>query len=140
MSVDALAAKLEAAERSGTLPKVVVPVHFAGQSCDMTAIGDLGRRYGFRILEDASHAIGADYRDGKVGDCRYSDIAVFSFHPVKIVTTGEGGGAHHQRPDAGRPSCRLAHPWHHARCRNAWRRQTRDLGTTNSRHWGSTTG
>jgi UDP-4-amino-4,6-dideoxy-N-acetyl-beta-L-altrosamine transaminase len=91
MSVDALAAKLAAAERSGTLPKVVAPVHFAGQSCDMTAIGELGRRYGFRILEDAAHAIGADYRDGKVGDCRYSDIAAFSFHPVKVVTTGEGG-------------------------------------------------
>lgn len=91
MSVDALTTKLEAAERSGTLPKVVAPVHFAGQSCDMAAIGGLAQRYGFRVLEDAAHAIGADYRDGKVGDCRYSDIASFSFHPVKVVTTGEGG-------------------------------------------------
>lgn len=91
MSVEALAAKLEVAERAGMLPKVVAPVHFAGQSCDMKGIGDLGRRYGFRILEDAAHAIGADYRGGKVGDCRYSDIAAFSFHPVKVVTTGEGG-------------------------------------------------
>jgi dTDP-4-amino-4,6-dideoxygalactose transaminase len=70
---------------------VVTPVHFAGQSCDMRAIHALGQRYGFRIVEDAAHAIGADYLGEKVGSCRYSDIAVFSFHPVKIVTTGEGG-------------------------------------------------
>jgi UDP-4-amino-4,6-dideoxy-N-acetyl-beta-L-altrosamine transaminase len=91
MSVEALERKLADAERAGRLPKIVAPVHFAGQSCDMRAIHDLGRRYGFRIVEDAAHAIGADYLDGKVGDCRYSDITVFSFHPVKIVTTGEGG-------------------------------------------------
>ena len=91
MSVDALEAKLEAARRENALPKIVAPVHFAGQSCDMRAIRGLGERYGFRIVEDAAHAIGADYLDGKVGNCRYCDIAVFSFHPVKIVTTGEGG-------------------------------------------------
>lgn len=91
MSVEALERKLADAERTGRLPKIVTPVHFAGQSCDMRAVHALGRRYGFRIVEDAAHAIGADYLEGKVGCGRYSDIAIFSFHPVKIVTTGEGG-------------------------------------------------
>ncbi|MGE5538269.1 MAG: UDP-4-amino-4,6-dideoxy-N-acetyl-beta-L-altrosamine transaminase [Gemmatimonas sp.] len=91
LSVEALAAKLAAAERNDRLPKIVAPVHFAGQSCDMRAIRALADRYHFRIVEDAAHAIGADYLGEKVGCCRYSDIAVFSFHPVKIVTTGEGG-------------------------------------------------
>jgi UDP-4-amino-4,6-dideoxy-N-acetyl-beta-L-altrosamine transaminase len=91
MSVEALTAKLEEAEKAGRLPGIVMPVHFGGQSCDMRAIHALGQRYGFRIVEDASHAIGASYRDGTVGDCRFSDICVFSFHPVKIVTTAEGG-------------------------------------------------
>ena len=89
----ALARKLEQAERDGTLPKVVVPVHLCGQPCDMQAIHALGQRYGFRIIEDASHAIGGRYRGQPVGNCRYSDITVFSFHPVKIVTTAEGGMA-----------------------------------------------
>ncbi len=93
MDPAALAARLERAEREGRLPKVVVPVHFAGQSCDMAAIGALARRYGFRVIEDASHAVGGRYRDLPVGACTYSDITVFSFHPVKIVTTGEGGMA-----------------------------------------------
>jgi UDP-4-amino-4,6-dideoxy-N-acetyl-beta-L-altrosamine transaminase len=93
MSVDALAAKLAEAEREGTLPKVVIPVHFAGEPCDMAAIHALGQRYNFRIIEDASHAIGARYRGEIVGACGYSDITVFSFHPVKIITTGEGGMA-----------------------------------------------
>ena len=93
MSVDALAAKLEAAERDDRLPKIVVPVHLSGQSCDMAAIKALSDRYGFRISEAASHAIGGRYRDRPVGDCVYSDITVFSFHPVKIVTSGEGGMA-----------------------------------------------
>lgn len=93
LSVERLAEKLEAAERNGRLPKVVIPVHLAGQSCDMKAIHGLSRRYGFRIIEDASHAVGARYEGRPVGDCRYSDIAVFSFHPVKIVTTAEGGVA-----------------------------------------------
>ena len=89
----ALEQKLEAAEKQGTLPKIVVPVHLCGQSCDMEAIHALSRRFGFHIIEDASHAIGARYKDAPVGNCRYSDIVIFSFHPVKIVTTGEGGMA-----------------------------------------------
>ena len=90
---EALARKLEHAERQGTLPKVVIPVHLCGQSCDMQAIHTLAQRYGFKIIEDASHAIGGKYQGRFVGDCRYSDITVFSFHPVKIVTTAEGGMA-----------------------------------------------
>jgi UDP-4-amino-4,6-dideoxy-N-acetyl-beta-L-altrosamine transaminase len=93
MSVPALAIKLEVAARSGALPKVVIPVHLCGQSCDMAAIQRLAQVYGFRVLEDASHAIGGFYRNEPVGNCRYSDISVFSFHPVKIITTGEGGMA-----------------------------------------------
>lgn len=93
MDAAALAAKLERAERDGRLPKVVVPVHFSGQSCDMAAIGALARRYGFRVVEDASHAVGGRYRGAPVGSCAHSDVTVFSFHPVKIVTTGEGGMA-----------------------------------------------
>ncbi len=88
MSVDALEAKLKSTER---IPNVVVPVHLAGQSCDMERIHELSKRYGFSVMEDASHAVGADYKGGKVGSCRYSDLTVFSFHPVKIITTGEGG-------------------------------------------------
>lgn len=91
MSPAALEEKLRWAERDGTLPKVLIPVHFAGQSCDMAAIGALAARFGIRVIEDASHAIGARYRDAPVGDCAYSDICVFSFHPVKIITTAEGG-------------------------------------------------
>lgn len=93
MSVAALEAKLVAAEKLGRLPKIVMPVHFAGQPCDMMAIHALSRKYGFSIIEDASHAIGAKYRNEQVGNCRYSEITVFSFHPVKIITTGEGGMA-----------------------------------------------
>ena len=93
MSVERLAEKLEKAKKDGRLPKVVIPVHLAGQSCDMQGIGSLAKTYGFRVIEDASHAIGASYRGEKVGNCRYSDITVFSFHPVKIVTTAEGGMA-----------------------------------------------
>lgn len=89
----ALAAKLELAQREGRLPKVVVPVHLCGQPCDMQAIHELAVRYGFKIVEDASHAIGGKYRGEFIGNCRYSDITVFSFHPVKIVTTAEGGVA-----------------------------------------------
>lgn len=91
MCPDALAAKLTRAATAGRLPKVIIPVHFAGQSCDMERIGALARRYGIRVVEDASHAIGAEYQGRPVGDCAQSDITVFSFHPVKIVTTGEGG-------------------------------------------------
>ena len=91
MSVPALERKLQEAKRQGRLPKIVVPVHMAGQSCDMRAIKKLSEEYGFTLLEDASHCIGADYADTKVGSCAYSDMAVLSFHPVKIITTGEGG-------------------------------------------------
>jgi len=83
--------KLEEASKSGKLPKVVIPVHLTGQPCDMEEIYELSKKYKFKIIEDASHAIGARYKKTKIGDCRYSDIAVFSFHPVKIITTGEGG-------------------------------------------------
>ncbi|SFT81933.1 UDP-4-amino-4,6-dideoxy-N-acetyl-beta-L-altrosamine transaminase [Halomonas saccharevitans] len=89
----ALEAKLEQAERAGRLPKVVVAVHLCGQPCDMQAIQALGERYGFRIIEDASHAIGGQYQGEYIGSGRYSDITVFSFHPVKIITTAEGGMA-----------------------------------------------
>ena len=91
MNVAALQTKLEQAERSGTLPKTVVPVHLTGSSCDMAGIGALAERYGFAVLEDASHAIGGRYQGEPVGNCRHSSITVFSFHPVKIITTGEGG-------------------------------------------------
>jgi UDP-4-amino-4,6-dideoxy-N-acetyl-beta-L-altrosamine transaminase len=93
LSVERLAEKLAAAESAGKLPKIVVPVHLCGQPCDMEAIHKLSQRYGFRIIEDASHAIGGRYQGEPVGNCRYSDITVFSFHPVKIITTGEGGMA-----------------------------------------------
>lgn len=83
--------KLIEAERDGRLPKIVVPVHLCGQSCDMAAIGRLARKYGFRVIEDASHAVGGTYHDAPVGSCAHSDITVFSFHPVKIITTAEGG-------------------------------------------------
>lgn len=93
MSPDALEAKLAAAARAGRLPKVIMPVHMAGQSCDMARIGALARRHGIRVIEDASHAVGGSYRGQPVGACAHSDIAIFSFHPVKIITTGEGGVA-----------------------------------------------
>jgi UDP-4-amino-4,6-dideoxy-N-acetyl-beta-L-altrosamine transaminase len=85
--------KLVAAKANGKLPKILVAVHLTGQSCDMEAIHRLSRQYGFRVIEDASHAIGAKYQGASVGNCRYSDVTIFSFHPVKIVTTGEGGMA-----------------------------------------------
>ncbi len=83
--------KLKIAKRRGKIPKVVIPVHLTGQSCDMEKIFQLSQEYGFKIIEDASHAIGAKYFDENVGSCKYSDITVFSFHPVKIITTAEGG-------------------------------------------------
>ena len=91
--VDSLSKKLEQAEKSGRLPKIIVVVHFAGQPSDMKAIYDLSKLYGFKIIEDASHAIGASYNKIKVGSCKFSDITIFSFHPVKIITTAEGGMA-----------------------------------------------
>ena len=91
MSAVALEEKLRCARRDNSLPKAVIPVHLAGQSCDMARIKELSEEYGFTVIEDASHAVGADYLDTKVGSCAFSDMTVFSFHPVKIVTTGEGG-------------------------------------------------
>lgn len=102
MSVPALEAKLEQAEHTGKLPKIVVPVHMCGQSCDMEAINRLAKKYGFHVIEDASHAIGGRYRGESVGNCRYSDITVFSFHPVKIITTAEGGMALTNNPELAR--------------------------------------
>jgi UDP-4-amino-4,6-dideoxy-N-acetyl-beta-L-altrosamine transaminase len=99
LSIEALSEKLERAAREGGLPKLVIPVHMAGQPCDMAAIKALGDRYGFRIIEDASHAVGALYRGQPVGGCQFSDITVFSFHPVKIITTIEGGVALTQNPE-----------------------------------------
>jgi UDP-4-amino-4,6-dideoxy-N-acetyl-beta-L-altrosamine transaminase len=91
LSVERLEEKLVAAQQNGTLPKLLIPVHFSGQSCDMARIADLAKIYGFRVVEDASHAIGGRYRQTVIGSCSYSDMTVFSFHPVKIITTGEGG-------------------------------------------------
>ena len=91
MSAEALATKLEQAKQNGRLPKLIMPVHMCGQSCDMEAIGQLAREHGISVVEDASHAIGGHFGNRPVGSCAHSDIAVFSFHPVKVVTTGEGG-------------------------------------------------
>lgn len=93
MCPTALSIKLKNAEKLGKLPKIVMPVHFAGQSCDMIKIKKLSEKYGFKIIEDASHAIGGSYNNTKIGSCKFSDITVFSFHPVKIITTAEGGCA-----------------------------------------------
>jgi len=91
MDVNCLEKKLEQAHAKGKLPDVVVPVHFAGQSCDMRQINELSRHYGFNIVEDGAHAIGGKYMNAPVGNCRFADATIFSFHPVKIITTGEGG-------------------------------------------------
>lgn len=93
MAIDKLRQKLEQARSNDTLPQVVIPVHLAGASCDMQQIHYLANEFGFAVIEDASHAVGASYLDEAVGNCRYSDITVFSFHPVKIITTAEGGMA-----------------------------------------------
>ena len=93
LSVERLAEMLAVAEKAGKLPKILIPVHLCGQPCDMESIYALSQKYGFKIIEDASHAIGGKYKDEPIGNCRYSDITVFSFHPVKIITTGEGGMA-----------------------------------------------
>ena len=91
MSVEALESKLKVAELEGTLPHVVIPVHLCGTSCDMASIAALSQQYGFSIIEDASHAIGGHFHGLPIGCCSHSDITVFSFHPVKIITSGEGG-------------------------------------------------
>ena len=91
MDAAALEAKLKRASDEKKLPAAIVPVHFSGQPCAMAEIGALTKRYGVKVIEDASHAVGADYRGSKIGACEHSDMAVFSFHAVKIMTTGEGG-------------------------------------------------
>jgi UDP-4-amino-4,6-dideoxy-N-acetyl-beta-L-altrosamine transaminase len=107
MSIEALERKLIGAQQADKLPKIVIPVHFGGQSCDTGAIADLATRYGFRVIEDASHAIGARWNGECVGACTNSDVVVFSFHPVKIITTGEGGIALTSSPDLARRMRRL---------------------------------
>lgn len=99
MCPKALEIKLQEARLKGNLPKIVIPVHFAGQSCDMKAIFDLSKEYGFAIVEDASHCIGGEYKGRKIGSCEYSHACVFSFHPVKIMTTGEGGAVLTNNPE-----------------------------------------
>ena len=92
MSVEKLSKKLEKHRLAcKPLPKVVIPVHLSGQSCDMKAISKLGAKYGFKIIEDSCHALGGKYKNKKIGSCFYSEISTFSFHPVKLITTGEGG-------------------------------------------------
>ena len=91
MSINALAEKLQRADAENRLPKIVIPVHFTGEPCDMAAIHALSQQYGFKVIEDASHAIGGKYHKQPIGNCEFSDITVFSFHPVKIITTAEGG-------------------------------------------------
>jgi UDP-4-amino-4,6-dideoxy-N-acetyl-beta-L-altrosamine transaminase len=93
MCVNALSEKLILAEKFGKLPKIVIPVHFAGHPCEMPIIHKLSKRYGFKIIEDASHALGASYDQIKVGSCTHSDITILSFHPIKIITSAEGGMA-----------------------------------------------
>lgn len=91
LSAELLEKKLIEAKKTGTLPKIVIPVHLCGQSCEMEKIYNLSLQYGFKIIEDASHAIGGKYQGEPIGSCQFSDITIFSFHPVKIITTGEGG-------------------------------------------------
>ena len=99
LSINELRKKLKNAKENNRLPDIVVAVHFAGHSCEMESLYTLSRQYGFRIIEDAAHAIGGFYKDVPVGSCRWSDITVFSFHPVKIITSGEGGMAVTNDPD-----------------------------------------
>ena len=107
LSIPLLAEKLAAAQVSGCLPKIIIPVHLCGEPCDMAALHQLAQQYGFKIIEDASHAIGASYHGGKVGNCQYSDITVFSFHPVKIITTAEGGACLTNSPELADTLARL---------------------------------
>jgi UDP-4-amino-4,6-dideoxy-N-acetyl-beta-L-altrosamine transaminase len=104
---NALAAKLEIAAKQGRLPKVLIPVHFAGEPCDMNAIGALAKRYGVAVIEDAAHALGARYDRFKIGASYHSDLTVLSFHPVKAITTGEGGMVLTQSPKHFERLCRL---------------------------------
>jgi UDP-4-amino-4,6-dideoxy-N-acetyl-beta-L-altrosamine transaminase len=136
ISVERLAEKLATAEKAGKLPKVVIPVHLCGQSCDMAGIYDLSQQYGFKIIEDASHAIGGKYKGDPIGNCRYSDIVVFSFHPVKIITTGEGGMvvtndatlAKHMRLFRSHGISAMAEDMHPRASQEIWNYQQIDLG------------
>ena len=112
MSTSCLEEKLILAKKKNCLPKIVVPVHFAGQSCDMKKIFQLSKKYGFRIIEDASHAIGGCYKNLPVGSCKYSDICIFSFHPVKIITTGEGGIAVTKIKINRQQTTKISKPWY----------------------------
>lgn len=107
MSIEALEQKLQEAEKIGRLPKIVIPVHFAGEPCNLKAIKALADRFGFAIIDDASHAIGGRYGEFAIGGTPYSDITIFSFHPVKIITTGEGGMAVTSNPELGAKLARL---------------------------------
>ncbi len=107
ISLSALEAKFEKSLQTNSLPKVIIPVHLCGTSCDMSAIAALAQRYGVAVLEDASHAIGGQFQGEPVGNCRYSSITVFSFHPVKIITSGEGGLATTNDPILARRMMRL---------------------------------
>lgn len=132
---DALEAKLEVAKIENNLPKVVIPVHMSGHSAQMDRIAELANKYGFHIIEDASHAIGSSFQGKKVGCCQYSDITVFSFHPVKIITSAEGGMATTNNPVLAEKMARLRS---HGITRNtalmteethgAWYYQQLDLG------------
>ena len=108
-----LAEKLEKAEISGQLPKVLIPVHFSGQSANMAAIKELAERYEIYVVEDAAHAIGGRYLDYPIGSCQFSDIAVFSFHPVKIITTAEGGMATTNDPKYCRTIKKNSNKWYY---------------------------
>jgi len=105
ISIQALQEKLILAKQQNCLPKVVIPVHLAGQSCDMEAIFKLSQQYNFKIIEDASHAIGGKYQDTPIGNCQYSDVTIFSFHPVKIVTSAEGGMALTNKAELAKKMC-----------------------------------
>ncbi|MCC5450475.1 UDP-4-amino-4,6-dideoxy-N-acetyl-beta-L-altrosamine transaminase [Rheinheimera sp. UJ51] len=102
LSITALSEKLAIAKQCNSLPKVLIPIHFAGQPCYLKAIANLAEQYGFKVIEDASHAIGARYQGAPIGNCQYSDICIFSFHPVKIITCGEGGVATTNSPELAR--------------------------------------
>ena len=143
MDVHALRAKLVAARRDGQLPTVVVPVHFGGQPTDQEEIWDLARQFGFKVLEDASHSIGASRNGERVGSCRWSDAVVFSFHPVKTITTGEGGmvmtndeelawrvatlRSHGITRDAVRMQCPPEGPWHYEQLELGYNYRMTDL-------------
>jgi UDP-4-amino-4,6-dideoxy-N-acetyl-beta-L-altrosamine transaminase len=107
LSAEKLEEKLKEAEREGKLPKVIVAVHLCGLSCDMEKISNLSKQYGFSIIEDASHALGGQYQEKNIGNGQYSDISTFSFHPIKNITTGEGGMAVTNNPELAEKMRRL---------------------------------